>query len=122
VTWEHHLGNGFFGINGLAGMRWGEEVKGAPPEEQARRSAAFKTVREDFAHAFDEVQDVIDAFFRTLSFPESQPFSGGVLDAWPARMVDGLGLARREWQAIQMHHSNLAREQQRREEEAKRHG
>lgn len=113
MTWEHHLGLGFFGFNGGTGMRW---------VVREGLESAFETVRDDLSHAFDEVQDVIDAFFRTLNFPESPAFTGGVLDAWPARMVDGLGIARREWQAVQSHHAYLERERQKREAEAKRHG
>lgn len=107
MTWESHLSHGFFGFSSGGGrMRWVE--KG--------REAAFATVRDELGHAFNEVQDVIDAFFQTLDFPESPAFTGGLLDSWPARMVEGLGVARREWTAVQSHHAHLAREEQKRRE------
>lgn len=35
--------------------------------------------------------------------PESPPFTGGVLDAWPAYAVDSLGICRQELSMIRMH-------------------
>lgn len=113
MTWEAHLRHGFFGFSGGTRLRW-------QPREGLE--AAFETVRDDLGHVFDEVQDVINAFFQTVDFPEAPVFTGGVLDSWPARMVDGLGVARREWAAVQSHHAHLQREEMKREAEAKRHG
>ncbi len=39
-------------------------------------------------------------WFLTQDFPGSAPFSGGLLDAWPAYMVDGLRICRAEMQRI----------------------
>jgi len=93
VTWEAHQAHGFFGFtpdsNG-AQPRWHERV--------------------DIEAAMAATADVTQAFFAGIAFPESPAFTGGVLDAWPARMVEGLGMARREWRAIQQHLSDEARE------------
>ncbi len=39
----------------------------------------------------------------TLQHPGVQPFSGGVLDAWPAYAVDGLAIARTEVERVRSH-------------------
>lgn len=45
-------------------------------------------------------QDIRNAFWRWQAFPEAQPFSGGVLDAWPQRMAEALAFAKREWAVV----------------------
>lgn len=54
----------------------------------------------DIEEAMDAVADVLHAWWQLQAWPGMPPFSGGVLDAWPQRLSDGLSEARREWAAI----------------------
>jgi hypothetical protein len=54
----------------------------------------------DIDEALDASEEVLARFWSTLAWPEQAPFSGGVLDAWPARLTDGLALCRSEWAAV----------------------
>lgn len=51
--------------------------------------------------AFREVDDVLQAFLATRNHPGAPAYSGGVLDAWPARGADGLAFAATEWRMVQ---------------------
>jgi hypothetical protein len=42
-----------------------------------------------------------------MRWPELPPFTGGVLDAWPAREADGLAFAKREWALVQSYLKSL---------------
>ena len=66
----------------------------------------------DIADACARVADVLDAFWATVRWPDAPPFSGGVLDAWPARLADGLGLARQEWAAVTAYVQHEAQQRQ----------
>ena len=44
---------------------------------------------------------MLEAFTTMRNWQGQAPFSGGVLDAWPARMTDGLAFAAAEWRAGQ---------------------
>ena len=69
--------------------------------------------RVDIDEAMAAVGDIIEAWRRCVAWPEAAPFSGGVLDSWPARMADGLAVCRAEFEAVMAYH---------RHEEARRHG
>lgn len=91
MTWLAHQAHGFFGFSADGQPRW----KGAVDVEEAMA----------------EVGDVVDAFFAWLSWQDAPPFTGGVLDAWPARMAQGLAMAKREWAAIQAHVRKQAKQE-----------
>lgn len=55
----------------------------------------------DLDAAFEEVDDVLQAFLTMRKWQGQAPFSGGVLDAWPARGADGLAFAAAEWRVVQ---------------------
>lgn len=68
--------------------------------------------RIDINRACAHVADVLDAFWAAAQWEGAPPYSGGVLDAWPARMADGLAVARQEWatvQAFRRYEANAAR-------------
>lgn len=46
------------------------------------------------------VAGVLDRWLDARTHPDSAPYSGGVLDNWPAIDVDGFALAREEEQRI----------------------
>jgi hypothetical protein len=46
------------------------------------------------------VTTVLDVWAEVRRYPDSQPFSGGVLTDWPAIAVDGLAVCRQEEHAI----------------------
>lgn len=54
----------------------------------------------DIDAALDAAEEFLPRFWAVLAWPEAPPFSGGVLDAWPARLSDGLSLCRAEWNAV----------------------
>ena len=55
----------------------------------------------DIEQARRAVGDVLARWWVALSWPESPPFSGGVLDSWPNRLTEGLSICKTEWRAIQ---------------------
>ena len=55
----------------------------------------------DINEALEAGRDILDRWVAWMEWPDSPPFSGGMLDSWPARLADGLALCRREWAAIQ---------------------
>ncbi len=52
--------------------------------------------------AVDESREVLEMWRETQKHPDIPAFSGGLMDAWPALMVDGLAIVRREFQAISL--------------------
>lgn len=52
----------------------------------------------DEAHA--EVGDILAVWRATSSWPDAPPFTGGVWDAWPARVAAGLAFLRSEVGAV----------------------
>lgn len=81
MTWEAHQAHGFFGFS---------------YDGQPRREA-----RVDIKEALAESEGFRERFWKWLQWPQAQPFSGGVWDAWPARDADALAFARREWAVVQ---------------------
>lgn len=90
MTWEVHQHHGLFGFTDGQAGRWTE-------------------AQVDLKEAFEESADVRAAFFAWVQWQDAPPFSGGVLTDWPARMVDGLAFARREWAAVNAHLAHEAR-------------
>lgn len=93
MRWEAHLAQGFFGFEVRAGS--------ASPRWSARDI--------DFDEVQREVGDVLDAWVGSMKWPNVPPFSGGVLDAWPARLADGLAFAREEWALVRAYVLNELR-------------
>ena len=87
MTWASHQSAGFFGF-----------TPGETPQPRWQHVV-------DVEEAFEAAHDVREAFMRWMQWPDDAPFSGGVLDAWPARMADGLAFAKREWRAVQANES-----------------
>lgn len=87
MTWETHQGRGFFGFSYDGNPRWSEQVN----------------IREALA----ESEGFREAFWKWMQWPESPPFSGGVLTDWPAREADALAFARREWRVVQAYLTSL---------------
>lgn len=58
------------------------------------------TEKVDIDEAFAAAGDILEVFSRCLQWPTAQPFSGGVWDAWPARLTEGLAFCRGEWTAV----------------------
>lgn len=54
----------------------------------------------DLDDAFLRSEDVLDAWVDARRWPDAPPFSGGVLDAWPARLAQGLAVCRYEEAAV----------------------
>ncbi len=54
----------------------------------------------DVDEALSESTEVLEMWRETQKHPEAPPFSGGVMDAWPAWAVDGLAVCRVEVQRI----------------------
>lgn len=50
--------------------------------------------------AMEATKDVRTAWLRAQQHPGVPAFSGGVLDAWPQRMVDGFAVCNREKQFV----------------------
>lgn len=72
---------------------WTVQARGAP---QFRHKGVV-----DVDEAFEAGREILDAWLACQDWPEAPPFSGGVLDSWPARLSDGIALCRREWAAVQ---------------------
>lgn len=62
--------------------------------------------------AYTAVGDVLAVWRDVSSWPDAPPFSGGVWDAWPRRLAQGIALLKAETQAITMYlqHQEAARE------------
>lgn len=58
--------------------------------------------RLDIDVAREKVADILERWWAVSAWPEAAPFSGGILDAWPSRLADGLAICRSEWAAIQL--------------------
>ena len=56
--------------------------------------------RLDPLEAVAAVQDILEVWHRVSQWPDAQPISGGVWDAWPARLADGLAICRDEAAAV----------------------
>ena len=54
----------------------------------------------DIAEAQREVGDVLEVWREVSMWPDSQPFTGGVYDAWPRRLARGISFLRSESQAV----------------------
>lgn len=63
----------------------------------------------DAALSEPKVRDVLDCW-TSARMHEAPAFSGGVVDAWPALMVDGLAVCRAEEDAIDDWRRHLERE------------
>lgn len=85
MKWLADQRAGYFG--------WTPSLEGPP---QFRHRA-----RVDLDAAKSAVGDILGRFWTVLDWPSAPPFSGGVLDAWPSRLADGLAVCRKEWAAIQ---------------------
>lgn len=90
---------GFFGYTAQA--------KGAPqPRWKSRRSqdgapdAAFVAACASIESAIVAVTDVLAVWREVAQWPDAQPFTGGVFDAWPHRLARGLAVCRAEAQAV----------------------
>lgn len=83
MRWEADQRAGLFGV-----------TAGSPPQPRWRG-------RVDLDEAGRAVGDILERWWACLSWPAVPPYSGGVLDAWPARMAEGLSLCRQEWAAVQ---------------------
>jgi len=89
VKWELDQSDGYLG--------WSPPKKGQPGE-QPRWLRAFVDIEEIFAEP--QTSAVLEAWHTAKLWSPAPPFSGGVLDAWPAVMVDGLAICRDEARAI----------------------
>jgi hypothetical protein len=56
--------------------------------------------RVDLDEGAQRIGDVLSRWWVMMQWPDAQPYSGGVLDAWPARIADGLVICRNEWAAV----------------------
>lgn len=54
----------------------------------------------DIDEAHEAVRDVLEVWRATSSWGEAPPFSGGVWDAWPQRVSQGLAFLRNEMKAV----------------------
>lgn len=54
----------------------------------------------DIDEAHEEVADILEVWRATSRWGEAAPFSGGVWDAWPQRLAQGLAFLRGELQAV----------------------
>lgn len=93
MKWEADQRSGWFGWTAPA-------RKGEAP--QPRHVAAV-----DIDEALAAVGDILDAWRACVAWPDAPPFSGGVLDSWPARMAEGLAVCRAEFEAVMMYRRHL---------------
>lgn len=100
MTWESHLGAGFFGF-----------TPGDTPQPRWKVTAGL-----DVGEAKAEVGDILETWWRWVAWEDVAPPFAGAVEEWPARLADGLAACRREWAAVQAHHQYLWREEQRRKE------
>jgi len=82
LKWEADQRDGFFG--------WEAGESGQP----------LHWARVDVREALGESREVLEMWRETQKHPDAQPFTGGMLDAWPAWAADGLAIARIEVQRI----------------------
>lgn len=89
-------------------MKWEadqrEEVFGwVPPRKRGEEPQPRWEARVDIEAALADLQvtAVLDVW-SSARMHEAPAYSGGVVDAWPAVMVDGLGICRTEEQAIDL--------------------
>lgn len=54
----------------------------------------------DIDEAHEAVADILEVWRATSRWGEAPPFSGGVWDAWPQRLSQGLAFLRGEMQAV----------------------
>lgn len=92
MTWHAHQRMGFFGFDASG--------TGAP------QMLHKQTV--DVDEALEATKDVRTAWLRAQQHPGAPAYSGGVLDCWPQRMVDGFAILNTETQLV-----NLYRQSQR---------
>ncbi len=93
MKWQADQRSGFFG--------WSPPCrKGEAP--QPRFSAVV-----DIDEALAAVGDIINAWRQCLAWPDAPPFSGGILDAWPARMAEGLAECRGEFEAVMAYRRSM---------------
>lgn len=88
MKWEAHQRNGFFGFTLQARGKTLEAVPGR------------WEVKVDLHEAMAEVGDIFEAWLASRAWPNVPPFSGGMLDAWPNRLREGLAVCREEWAAV----------------------
>lgn len=54
----------------------------------------------DVQEALEASRDVLAVWREAAQWPDVPPLSGGVWDAWPARLAQGLAVCRREAAAV----------------------
>lgn len=84
MTWEAHQRLGFFGFDAM----------GAGTPQMLHREVV------DIDEALEATKDVRTAWLRAQQHPNAPAYSGGVLDAWPRRMVDGFAICNAERQLL----------------------
>lgn len=94
MTWEAHQGRDFFGYS-------------PPGKGQNSWQAGRWSGRIDIEEALAATEGLRGQLWKWLRWPDAQPFSGGVWDAWPARSADGLAFAKREWAMVQAYLRSL---------------
>lgn len=75
---------------------WQEQTNGAAPQPLYKAKV-------DIKRAVAESADLMDLWTQMQKYPEAPPFSGGVLDAWPAEAVDAIAIAREETATLVEH-------------------
>mgnify|MGYP001588600224 CR=1 FL=1 len=55
----------------------------------------------EIGEALDNTRELTTMFFTAREFPESPPFTGGVLDSWPSVAVDAFRICRQELAAVE---------------------
>lgn len=84
---------GFFGY--VRGFTRNDKKKTEVPPQPLHRA------RVDLDVALESVGEILERWWSVAAWPEAPAFSGGVLDAWPSRIADGLAVCRSEWAAVQ---------------------
>lgn len=78
---------------------------GKPQPAQPRHRGAV-----DIDEAYREVGDVLSVWRATSAWSDAAPFSGGVWDAWPQRIAQGLAFLKAEARAVQAYLQEVARD------------
>lgn len=77
---------GFFGFN--------------PPESEGQAAQPRWRKRVRIEEALSYSRDAVQIWLRSRSYPDIPLYSGGLLDAWPARVVEEQSVLREEWLVI----------------------
>ncbi len=91
MTWVTHQRQGFFGFDATG--------EGAPQ--------LLHKSKVDINEALEKTHDIRAAWLRAQKHPNAPAYSGGVLDSWPQRMVDGFAICNAQMRLVDLYRQSL---------------